>query len=103
MSYLENQRQKWPVSDQVTFFSHPVTTTDGGVFKNADREFVLTETALNIRARVRKDAISYFSRSGPKLLFLSNTKKIIFYCLSALAHLALPQQHKPIQMAVKRV
>jgi len=34
MSYLEDQRQKAPPSYRVTFFSHPVTITGGGVFSN---------------------------------------------------------------------
>jgi len=57
MSYVETQRQK-AVGFRDKLFKDP----GGGVFKNIEREFVLSERAANLWAGVREDAIAYFNR-----------------------------------------
>lgn len=59
MSYLEDQRQK-AVQLRDVIFKDP----GGGIFKKAEREFVLKDPSLNIWAGIREDAISYFNRCG---------------------------------------
>jgi hypothetical protein len=57
MSYLEDQRRK-AVLNRDIIFNDP----GGGIFRNAEREFVLNDPTLNIWAGVREDAIAYFKR-----------------------------------------
>lgn len=59
MSYIEDQRKK-VIDFRDDIFRDP----GGGVFKKSEREFVLSEPALNIWAGVRQDAIDYFNRHG---------------------------------------
>ena len=55
MSYLEEQRQKaTALRDEM--FKDP----GGGVFKKAEREFVLKEPIQNLWAGIREDVVQYF-------------------------------------------
>jgi hypothetical protein len=42
MNNLEHPRQKVPASDQVTFFSHPVTITGSGVYSVETRHCLVS-------------------------------------------------------------
>ncbi len=57
MTYLENQRRK-AILQRDAIFNDP----GGGIFRNAEREFVLCDPSLNIWLGVREDAIAYFKR-----------------------------------------
>lgn len=58
MSYLEDQRKK-AISLRDKVFSDP----GGGIYKRDQREFVLTESSLNLWESVREDAIHYFTKN----------------------------------------
>ncbi len=55
MSYLEDQRRK-AVLQRDTIFNDP----GGGIFRNAEREFVLCNPSLNIWSGIKEDANGKF-------------------------------------------
>ncbi len=114
MSYLEGQSRKVvPASDRVTtqkrkliyrnLPSHPVTFPGGSLFRNSEREFVLSNSALNIWAGVREDAIAYFNRH--EIPFWDSVKggptgHILSSQIACINHLYFVRQRKDIATAI---
>ena len=58
MNYKENERQKSiKIRDEI--FEDP----GGGIYRNKEREFVLSNPKLNLWADIREDAINYFNKN----------------------------------------
>jgi len=98
MSYLEDQRQK-AIQHRDLIFKDP----GGGIFRNLEREFVLSNPALNIWAGVREDAIAYFKRHD--IPFWDNvnggpTGHILSSQIACINHLYFLRQRQDVATAI---
>lgn len=97
MNFLETQRQK-----VIRFRDEIFKDPGGGIFKKAEREFVLKDPALNIWSGVREDAIAFFKRNG--IPFWDSGDKPTGHLLSSqiacINHLYFVRQRQDIATAI---